>query len=1276
MEQLPPTNATTVEPDHPHKTGAAFFNTNQIVDELDGKSPWFAFADSISGNLVYFNQITGERTWTKPPTATFQYVTGTMPSGLSGDPEMLGEDFEEHPYMQPSKEFAIEYSSSMIFEQGLHPFCHLTNFSSLGIGIQGYFVMLRFLIGMFCILSILVSPLIVMYSQGEGLGKLSSSFGFGQYTLGNIQKTIEGNAVPMAVVWGEAVPLVPNAAEYISWTVFTAAMVFFIGWTGFSIYIQKMSSQEDSAVTAMDDYTVVVWNLPPDACKAEIAVHFSNLYNLQHDDFMERLAPGKPGTGGTGGTDGQMGQHDTNGALPNPLFYPTTHTGNLQKDTYKGMWISDLSVGHPNGHLIRSFNEHSDLNTSLRIQRALFKKHRAIKEGGIEPNEKLCQQAWLNVCKIETDLNNLSALHKTNKCNNGASPEDVVNAYVTFNNQESFRRCYEDYANTRRHPCCRMWWKKIPLPLLFNGEESLVVDRAPDPSDILWENLEKTDSEIFKQQIRTKAVTVVLLVMNFGIVFTAFYYANEFSSLINNDVFCNEVLPSIHYTLPINSTLASFSSFGTNKFAPKLSRVGLDSGEIQAKDLKCRDIDSALFQSTGNAKTNGESYYYDVRYTKNWTSNNGTDVGVGVVLAPPVYNVSACQENWCNTVQQQQKCPCIEVSETISKSNSFKSCTWVNPSKPTTATTASSGVAALKEMKWNGRDVQNCYCSGQLGTYMAKGGSLTDFILKERAKVEGGSSSSGGGGDGDGGDGHDGGGFCSRFAYLFALSRGLMIMSVSMVSLLNVILEEVVKVVATWEHSHTLSAQAAAIMSKVFIGIYLNTAFILIVVNLKIPGVDISRGSHNGFTPEWYGSIGASLTLTMLMDIFMPHVVPTITIFIVKPLLRRFNQYLSPRFTTPPVTQKQINDMYSGIEFELPIRVAYVLNTVSIAITFVSGIPLMLIFATISLCLSYVVDRWFLLRFYRKGVVYDNKILAQTWNLIPFVAILSLAMSIYMLTEVSIFPINLVKEQESSLLFMFNVTSNDLSTNWLHARLSRSWSFPLFVILVGSVVLLIVKAITAQFVDSVVDIDVFRTTKGLLYCCRCCRSCRSFCCCCGAICHVCADVNLAVRIRRDQAKTEVVGGKGEGEVDLIAEEQNAMLMEQYMHLKPAFTDLALKKIFTINDISTREMEEGWCVVRHLVSQTLYKAKVWPTDGASRISGLPHKKGDVMRVYDDISQTRLTTYRIESNPRYRAAVQGLHLARKKRNEFIDHHGNIKGAGNKDSQKHFGLRRRRK
>ena len=198
---------------------------------------------------------------------------------------------------------------------------------------------------------------------------------------------------------------------------------------------------------------------------------------------------------------GGSSQPEDHHLLPNPRFYPTSHCRNIPTDTYKGMWISDLSVGHPNGHLIRSFNEHSELAAELRVQRALFKKYRSKEENGVEPNEVLALKAWTQIYKIEKDLIALSSIHSRQGKHN---PEDVVNAYVTFNNQESFRRCYEDYANARRHFCCRMsWWKTTPLPLLFNGDVQLLVDRAPDPSDILWENLEKTDKEIKKKQCIT-----------------------------------------------------------------------------------------------------------------------------------------------------------------------------------------------------------------------------------------------------------------------------------------------------------------------------------------------------------------------------------------------------------------------------------------------------------------------------------------------------------------------------------------------------------------------------------------------------------------------------------------------------------------------------------------------------------------------------------------------------------------------------------------------------
>ena len=635
-----------------------YFNTD-TVDEQEGKSFWFAFADADTGNPVYFNQKTGERTW-KKPNKTFQFVDGTMPSGLSGDPEQLGADYQQHPYMAPSEEHARLHAKRQIFEQGNHPFFQHVNFSSLGVGVKGYFMMLQFLIVMFFVLSLIVSPLIYSYSQGQGLGTLSSSFGLGTYTVGNIQSSISTTGIPMAFIWGEEVPLVPDAAEYISWTVFVVASVFFVGWLVFSISIQKMASSEDAATCAIDDYTVVVWNLPSDACESEIAVHFSNLYNLQHVDWCCRIPPAKLETKKQrelhrqtfavehleelniaarrslnngikvvktrykrGSIIGQIGnisalkksieeeqkqtleakrvKEEMEKNLPNPLFYPTSHSRNIKTDDFKGMWISDLSVGHPNGALIRSFNEHAELVQQLRIQRALYKKYRSNEDEQDEQDDQndqndlkkkekydlLADKALYKIFGIERDLIGLAAVHKSNK-HRRRDPEDVVNAYVTFNNQESFRRCYEDYANTRR-TCCT--WRKIPLPLLFNGEYSLKVDRAPDPSDILWENLEATDQDILKKKCMTRGATSSLLLLCFVIVFTAFFYANEFSTLINNEIVCDVMLPSIHYTL--NSTVRTSieHQYHTTKSKyPTFSRSNIDAIQKE-RDHQCQQID-------------------------------------------------------------------------------------------------------------------------------------------------------------------------------------------------------------------------------------------------------------------------------------------------------------------------------------------------------------------------------------------------------------------------------------------------------------------------------------------------------------------------------------------------------------------------------------------------------------------------------------------------------------------------------------------------------------
>ena len=240
-----------------------------------------------------------------------------------------------------------------------------------------------------------------------------------------------------------------------------------------------------------------------------------------------------------------------------------------------------------------------------------------------------------------------------------------------------------------------------------------------------------------------------------------------------------------------------------------------------------------------------------------------------------------------------------------------------------------------------------------------------------------------------------------------------------------------------------------------------------------------------------------------------------------------------------------------------------------------------------------------------------------------------------MLTEVSVFPLAKGEQASESAQFFFGAINSTSKAGfpWSlvqsgEARLSRSWSFPLFVVLVLTIVLFVLKLLLSQFITNPADIDVFKI-RGRRGCCDTCNG----------------------------TQQRVVVSEGE---------QNQM--------KPAFTELALKKIIRVGSgkemISDSEIEQGWTIVRDRATQILYKAKCWASDGVSRTSGLPHKTGDVMRVYDDISQTRLATYSINANPRYRAAIRGLHLKQKRTDEFVEHFDNVSGLSLSTSQKHLG------
>ena len=103
-----------------------------------------------------------------------------------------------------------------------------------------------------------------------------------------------------------------------------------------------------------------------------------------------------------------------------------------------------------------------------------------------------------------------------------------LGAFVTFNCEVSARRCIHDYRFTGS------WYYRTFQPFLLRVKPPancadktwkeparIRVDAAPAPSLVNWENLHVSDGERWVRVAFTNLVTIVLLLVSFGLVYGA-----------------------------------------------------------------------------------------------------------------------------------------------------------------------------------------------------------------------------------------------------------------------------------------------------------------------------------------------------------------------------------------------------------------------------------------------------------------------------------------------------------------------------------------------------------------------------------------------------------------------------------------------------------------------------------------------------------------------------------------------------------------------------------
>eukprot|EP01138_Halocafeteria_seosinensis_P011584 gb/GECG01011833.1/.p1 GENE.gb/GECG01011833.1/~~gb/GECG01011833.1/.p1 ORF type:complete len:1174 (+),score=115.66 gb/GECG01011833.1/:1-3522(+) len=459
------------------------------------------------------------------------------------------------------------------------------------------------------------------------------------------------------------------------------------------------------------------------------------------------------------------------------------------------------------------------------------------------------------------------------------------------------------------------------------------------------------------------------------------------------------------------------------------------------------------------------------------------------------------------------------------------------------------------------QDVVDCYCSQELDQKIGEQGIFFGIIEMTRSPEE----------------------LCQTFVRKFALARSMTVIAAAAVVLLNVLLKDVLRRVTKLERFDSSSQEKTAAAAKIFLAQFFNTGLAILLTNLNFPFEEVKLGSvrllsgeFRTLNSEWHGSVGASITVTMLLNIFGPHLATVFRALIWR-CLRRCG-------TRQAVIQEEMDELYSAESFSIETRYPVLLNTFAVTLFYGAGMPILFVFASASFVVSYWVDKWMLLKLYKRPPFIDQSLAELVLSVFPFSVILYLVMGLYMLGDqerIPVLPVNFL----GGATGQYRETVDDVDRydfTGLAKRSLREHTFPLFM-------LLLVTALSF-LIYSTMGRNIFRCLQGLFEVMgRCC--------------------NCVVNFRSGEC-------------------QNL----------PRFTGSYEYKIPGDMDyeLSEEEIEDGWRLIRDQSRGAMAKSKIKLRTESDYLGDT----GEKLRTWEVINEYAIASYDIMANSQYQKAIGAL------------------------------------
>lgn len=1161
-------------------------------------------------------------------TATSSLAVTLTSSAAEGETEpSLNETKTFSKWYPPSIPTAVEFRKRTLFREGSASLwtTNLSSAEDLSSGVALYFEFARSSCICMFVLSILSIPSIIFSISGSRIPIGDrDALGFFQFTIGNIgydptsptfksdstclHQTSSYNGTCISVLGGEV--KLADAQTVMSTLEFLQIVVFFI----FIFRLSRRSSlilKHEEEDCKIGDYSVMCRRLPKDTTVEDLRRHFDSLYPLDKPDWAKR----------------QQIKHTR-------VVQKCENSGD---SSFIGTWVADCVVFSAIGKGLSAFKLHQDWTIDLLRSRAMVNmySHDTCHRAGPNIINKL--QAEIVMKKVQKkiamlteqldkhkerliDIHQVIDLEAQDMPSHNlklTSRADAVAGFVTFEYSECMRRCVEDYGYYNSFPRNLLFY---PSKLKLKGKR-IKVERAPDPGEMIWEHLEVSGMSKRLKRIGTALLSLLLLMVSFIAILQASIYKSIFSARIPSGGLCSATIPALYGAYSNNTDYKDFRIVRPNA----AQRFRLDS--------QCNAIVPGSFYavySTANNISNPVARY----------SLQACDSSVAApsnYYRPPGYSdpISSLGGT-CPHYGQKVFCPCI------SKRTSSETC----HSAACASSSSSSNAACTTFLDTT---LSACYCQQMLNSYLKSGVMATLRYLSTTSASTAPDS-------------------CSTYFTDYSTAQGVSYGTILSSILVNDIVIFGMKRLCTFESHVSVDRGNASLMIKLFLFTYTNMAFTVLIAFGRIGNLPvwlqklyIFQGQFSDFSSNWYTTAGVYFLTAFFIKAVIDTAVKLGMFYVVVPIMRCLTYPAIRKMSSHRVvTQYELNHMLVGPVFDTSINYAHFLSMFFFAMTYATGLPIMMPMALAALSVVFLVDRLMLLRFNQKPPQMGDEVMQIVLKVLPFAGIIRLAFGCWMYSSPDIFGVSLstpllvyyngwLSSIKSQALVWLTGSGSDASgkhvqylAKYALERLCKENIFPLFLLLVTAIIAAVVQILWKFLPFFWIEKIALCVTK-LLW--------KPFCL--SRKIHADSDNSFLRSSRPTNIRVLRLNGQ--------ALRHSAPFTGEYFCFLPKFflgargqrgccdggvKQLTLTRMEMLH--TSNKNRSGWvymdsnqlCGVNTSRDErySAYKMKKWLS--RSSVDGLVRQKGDSKTTYEIIQDTGCSSYALEKIPGYEMVISGF------------------------------------